>query len=90
MSKEKKVAVTFKKPWRGYNIGETAAFDEETAQRLAESKYVEEVAQTKARRGTADKSDKGGKADGSALADQQAGGEKPSPDAGKPEDDERP
>lgn len=89
MSKEKKIPVTFKKPWRGYNTGETAGFDEDTVERLHKAKLIEEPAQAKGRRSQSGKGDGG---DGKSPP----GGDKQPPDGaggtgqGDPDDDTRP
>lgn len=59
MSNEKKIAVEFKKPWRGYNKGEIAGFDAETVEALAKAGVVEESEQTKGRRAAAPKKGEG-------------------------------
>lgn len=62
MSKQKPVAVVFAKPWRGYNKGETAGFDKETADALRERGIVEEEGEEAGRR-TRTKAEGGKKAE---------------------------
>lgn len=83
MSKDKKVAVTFKKPWRGYNKGEVAGFDEETAESLVDAGLADLQTQAKPARGKQNAAEGGGEktpanktADGKGTGD---GGDK-SPD----------
>ena len=83
MSKDKKVAVTFKKPWRGYNKGEVAGFDEETAASLVDAGLADSQTQAKPVRGKQNVAEGGGEktpankpADGKGTGD---GGDK-SPD----------
>lgn len=87
MSNEKKVAVTFKKPWRGYNKGEVAGFDADTVEVLVGAGLVEE-SQAKGRRAAAPKNVEQSKpspvADGADKA--PAAGQLNGPDA----DNERP
>lgn len=73
MSNEKKIAVEFKKPWRGYNKGEIAGFDAETVEALAKAGVVEESEQTKGRRAAAAK-----KGDGEEKGSRQAKDDKTS------------
>ena len=60
MSKDKKVAVTFKKPWRGYNKGEVAGFDEETAASLVDAGLADSQTQAKPVRGKQNAAEGGG------------------------------
>ena len=87
MSKEKIIAVTFKKPWRGYNKGETAGFDADTVERLLDAGLIEAAAQAKGRR------EKAVPADGGAGERKSSGKDDQPLDDQKGEgsgDDERP
>ncbi|GGH62178.1 hypothetical protein GCM10010975_26600 [Comamonas phosphati] len=88
MSKEKKVAVTFKKPWRGYNKDEVAGFDEDTAEALADAGVVTLQAQAKTARGKQASAESGGEKTAATKTEQSppadTGG------AGSAPEDERP
>ena len=81
MSKQKTVAVVFAKPWRGYNKGETAGFDQEIADALRERGIVEDEAEEAGRR-TRTKAEGGKKAEATPPDDPAKGAD--------PDDNARP
>jgi hypothetical protein len=88
MSKQKTIAVVFARAWRGYNKGETAGFDQETAEALHEAGIVESEAEDSSRRARP-KSDGGKKAESSPPEDPSKGTE-PAGGGTPPDDNARP